>query len=267
MFTVTETGDKDRYETFVLPASTSGTVYVRVMDTYRIEGSRKLDTVYVDHLFISTEWVPGDLPAAPTDLVAIPISASQINLAWTDTADNENGFEIERSPNGLADWVLLDTVVPDTTSYSDTSLEGSTTYYYQVRAYNKSGHSDPSNVANATTEQGIPMHIGDLDGVSVLIDESRWYAVVAITVHDQDETPVSGATVSGSWSSGATGSGSVITDELGQCSFTVTILESNVSSVTFTVDDVTLTGYTYMPDNNHDPDGDSDGTTIIVNQP
>jgi hypothetical protein len=111
------------------------------------------------------------------------------------------------------------------------------------------------------------MHIGDLDGVSILIDESRWYAVVTITVHDQDETTVSGATVSGSWSSGATGSGSSITDELGQCIFTVTILESSVSSVTFTVDDVTLTGYTYMPDNNHDPDGDSDGTTIIVNQP
>ena len=111
------------------------------------------------------------------------------------------------------------------------------------------------------------MHIGDLDGVSILINESRWYAVVTITVHDQDETAVSGATVSGSWSSGATGSGSVFTDELGQCSFTMSNLKSNVSSVTFTVDDVILTGYTYMPDNNYDPDGESDGTTIIVNQP
>ena len=35
-------------------------------------------------------------PAAPTDLVATALSPTQINLAWTDNSDNENGFNILR---------------------------------------------------------------------------------------------------------------------------------------------------------------------------
>ena len=35
--------------------------------------------------------------AAPTSLTATPISSSQINLAWTDNANNETGYTLERS--------------------------------------------------------------------------------------------------------------------------------------------------------------------------
>jgi hypothetical protein len=37
--------------------------------------------------------------------------------------------------------------------------------------------------------------------------------------------------------------------------------------VTFTVSTVTLAGNTYNAGANHDPDGSSNGTTIIVSQP
>ena len=36
-------------------------------------------------------------PGVPTNLKAMAISKSQINLAWTDNATNETGFKIERS--------------------------------------------------------------------------------------------------------------------------------------------------------------------------
>jgi hypothetical protein len=35
-------------------------------------------------------------PEAPTDLTANAISASQIDLSWTDNADNETGFTVDR---------------------------------------------------------------------------------------------------------------------------------------------------------------------------
>ena len=51
--------------------------------------------------------IPPTVPAAPTGLTATAASSSQINLAWSDTANNETGFRIERVcrsgvPVGLA---------------------------------------------------------------------------------------------------------------------------------------------------------------------
>jgi hypothetical protein len=44
----------------------------------------------------TTIQVNADLPNAPSNLTASAISRSQINLLWTDNANNETGFKIER---------------------------------------------------------------------------------------------------------------------------------------------------------------------------
>jgi hypothetical protein len=49
------------------------------------------------------------------------------------------------------------------------------------------------------------MHVGDLDLVGAS-QQTAWTAVVTVTIHDGDHTPLMGATVSGSWSNGPTGS-------------------------------------------------------------
>jgi hypothetical protein len=54
MMTVTKTADDDAAETFELPGSLSGTVYVRVIDTDRRGKRTALDTLYVDDMFIRT---------------------------------------------------------------------------------------------------------------------------------------------------------------------------------------------------------------------
>ena len=76
-----------------------------------------------------------------------------------------------------------------------------------------------------------------------------------------------GVTVSGAWSSGANGTSSCTTNAVGQCTVTKTNIRNSVSSVTFSVTNVTGGSLTYTPAANHDPDGDSNGTTIIVNKP
>ncbi len=77
-------------------------------------------------------------PAAPTGLSATAVSVSRIDLAWSDAADNEAGFEIERSPDG-ATWSLLATVGANVLAYRDDGLDDDTAYHYRVRAGNDAG--------------------------------------------------------------------------------------------------------------------------------
>ena len=84
------------------------------------------------------------------------------------------------------------------------------------------------------------------------------------TVHDAGETLVEGASVSGVWSKGAKGGGSCTTLANGKCTVSKKGLKTNVGTATFTVNDITLAGYTYDAAANHDPDVDSKGTFITV---
>jgi hypothetical protein len=108
--------------------------------------------------------------------------------------------------------------------------------------------------------------VGDLDG-STVSQGNRWHATVSITIHNNSEAPVAGATVNGSWSNGSSGSSSCVTNASGQCTVTKNNLRSNTPSVMFTVTNVTAAGNTYNASANHDPDGDSNGTSITVLQP
>ncbi|MCG8351424.1 MAG: S8 family serine peptidase [Chloroflexales bacterium] len=97
---------------------------------------------------------PDTPPAAPSDLNASTVSGSQINLAWTDNATNEEGFRIERCTGfGCSNFSEVASVGANATSYSDTGLSSRTIYSYRVRAYNASGNSDYSNTALARTRR------------------------------------------------------------------------------------------------------------------
>lgn len=98
--------------------------------------------------------------ATPTTLLppslfsATAVSSSQINLTWSDVA-NETGFKIERRLGSSGSWSQIATRSANVTSYSDTGRIADTAYSYRVRAYNASGDSDPSNVRSATTQSAI----------------------------------------------------------------------------------------------------------------
>ena len=108
-------------------------------------------------------------PAAPTGLSATTISSSQINLAWTDNANNENGFKIEQSTNGT-NFTQIATVGSNAVSFSVTGLSASTTYFYRVASFNAAGDSGFSNTASATTSAPpppVPAAPSDLNAVAV----------------------------------------------------------------------------------------------------
>jgi len=111
------------------------------------------------------------------------------------------------------------------------------------------------------------MHVGDLDGSSTSINKARWRASVSILVHDAGENPLAGVTVSGSWSGGTSGTSSCVTDASGSCTVDSATISVKSSDETFSVDSLTASGYTYDSTANHDPDGDSNGTSITVARP
>jgi hypothetical protein len=88
-------------------------------------------------------------PASPTTVTAVAGSATQIDLAWTDVA-NETGYRLERS-DGSGGWTTVATTGQDVTASSDTGLTPGTTYSYRVFATNAAGDSPASDVVSATT--------------------------------------------------------------------------------------------------------------------
>lgn len=63
----------------------------------------------------------------------------------------ESGFKIERKTGSEGIYAQIDTVPANQTTYSDTTVEEGTEYFYRVRAFNSAGNSTYSNEASATT--------------------------------------------------------------------------------------------------------------------
>ncbi len=88
-------------------------------------------------------------PAAPSNLAASLQAGPQVSLTWRDNANNESGFVIERSLDGL-NFSMLASVGANTTSYVDAAVTAGNTYTYRVYAVNAGGSSSYSNTASLT---------------------------------------------------------------------------------------------------------------------
>jgi len=95
-------------------------------------------------------------PAAPSALAVAVVSASQLNLTWTDNANNETGFKIERKTGSGGTYAQIGTTAANVSSFSDSGLTAATTYFYRVRANNTGGDSAYSAEASATTPPNPP---------------------------------------------------------------------------------------------------------------
>ena len=105
------------------------------------------------------------------------------------------------------------------------------------------------------------VHVGDLDATRTLV-KGGWRATVKISVHDNLEAPVGGATVAYRWSAGTTKPQTCNTTTAGTCTVTSTTLKTN--AVTLSVSNVSASGLTYDAAVSHHPDGDSAGTSMTI---
>jgi len=93
-------------------------------------------------------------PTVPTGLTASPVNATTVRLAWSPSSDPETGvagYNVYRFGPGTT-YQLIATLGSGQTAYSDTGAAASTSYSYQVNAFNGARlTSDPSASATATT--------------------------------------------------------------------------------------------------------------------
>ncbi|HEY3307263.1 MAG TPA: DUF2341 domain-containing protein [Desulfuromonadaceae bacterium] len=89
-------------------------------------------------------------PAHATNLTANAINSGSVQLAWTDNATDESGYEVEvLAWEGM--WVNIATLAANVTTYVHASgLQSAKQYSYRVRPYRGTGKSPYSNVATVT---------------------------------------------------------------------------------------------------------------------
>lgn len=100
-------------------------------------------------------------PQAPSLLVVNTVAGTanwnKLALSWTDNASSEVGFKVERGTAAAGPFTQIGTNATGVTTYTDTGLAATTTYYYRVRSYNANGNSTYSNVGSRATPNAPPI--------------------------------------------------------------------------------------------------------------
>ncbi len=98
------------------------------------------------------------VPSAPTGLVAMAVTAGQVNLSWTGATDNVGvvGYRLSRNGQFLAQV--------SGTGYGDATAAPSTAYSYTVTAFDAAGNvSTASNTVSVTTPPADTVVAGGLN--------------------------------------------------------------------------------------------------------
>lgn len=198
----------------------------------------------------------------PVDVTLSGSDQETCELAFTIVTPPTNGSLGPITPAACA------TGTPNTDTASVTytpsgGFSGSDSFTYRVN----DGTADSAVATVSVTVGGAAtMHVGDLDGSSANVRKT-WTATVAVELHDAGEGTVAGATVTGSWSGGASGSASCVTGANGRCTVSKAGVPKKAATVSFTVTGVTDDTRTYLLSANHDDEGDSTGTSVTVPKP
>jgi len=115
---------------------------------YRLQGGSPAIGTGLGGATMGVAYPVGGIPSTPFNLAAYAAGLAPVQIWWRERADNEDGFEIERSTDGV-NWLSLAGAPASATNYTDTLAVVDQTYFYRVRAWNPQGGSDWSNVASA----------------------------------------------------------------------------------------------------------------------
>jgi parallel beta-helix repeat protein len=98
------------------------------------------------------------IPKAPSNLTARTVSATQINLSWTDNSTDEWGFKIERQT--AAGPITTIVTAANVRTFNNTGLTANTRYSYRIFSYNGSGNSSYSwTITVSTTTPAAPKNL------------------------------------------------------------------------------------------------------------
>jgi uncharacterized protein len=81
-------------------------------------------------------------------------------------------------------------------------------------------------------------------------------------VHDANHAALANATVTALFSTGEIAS--CTSDAAGRCRLAAWEPPNKMPNLQITIQSITRLGFVYQPSSNHDPDGDSNGTTLRI---
>jgi len=203
-----------------------------------------------------------DAPVAVDDSASTDES-TQVTVPVLDNDSDVDGDALAVTAVGPASHGTTAVYAGSVTYTPASGFAGADSFTYDV----SDGHGGSATATVVVTVAAPPaptMHVSDLDRTATG-QTKKWTAKVTIRVRSATETAVAGATVSGTWSTGA--SMICTTGSRGNCTVTLSAIPRTTLSVTFSVTNVARSGWVYLPSANHDPEADSDGTSITVSRP
>ncbi|MDQ8738132.1 LamG-like jellyroll fold domain-containing protein [Paenibacillus sp. LHD-38] len=146
-----KTADEDTYELLQRVAGTSFTDETAIPSTnyeYKVTtlSNRQAESSTGTSVTAAVQ-LPSDPPAAPSGLSITKVVKDSVGLQW-DSAVGSALYVILRS--NAADGTFSEIGRSNTTTYTDTTANTSTVYFYQVKGLNYKGLSDGSNVVDST---------------------------------------------------------------------------------------------------------------------
>jgi len=218
----------------------------------------------------------------PTDLALTGITApAQVTQGDTApvvvTVQNVSGQDVTTSfdvvlTDGTAGGATLGTqAIPglaagaSATRTFNWNTAGAATAGHILIATQQLADNNASNNARAVAITVNPpsVHVGNLGG-SAAGNGNAWTATVQITAHDVRHSLLSGVTVRGSWNGSSSAVSECSTSQAGTCSVVLSSIPNSTKTVSFAVTTMTLAGSVYTSSANHDPDGSSNGFSIVV---
>jgi plastocyanin len=128
----------------------------------------------------------GTPPAAPTGLLAVGQSTTEVALSWVDHASNETGFHIEQRTVGGSFQEVATTAANATTAVVG-GLQPSTFYLFRVRAAGGGGFSGYSNEAEGATLGAVAPCVAGPE--TLCINNSRFRVTVDWRIPDGSTGP------------------------------------------------------------------------------
>jgi len=213
---------------------------------------------------------------APTASISSPAGGSTVSGV---VIVQVNAADVEDAAGSLAVQVSIDGGAYQAAAYNassghyeliwDTNGVSDGAHTVDARATDSGANTTNASQVGVTVNNGAPpqgMHVGDLDGAGQPAKGGSWRSVVTVSAHSDAHAPLANVTVTGQWSGGVSGGASCTTNGSGQCTLS-SPKSKKASTITLSVTGMTGASYLYDGGANHDPDGDSDGTTITVNRP
>ena len=129
---------------------------------------RAANTLYYYRIQVVNGSITGDLsaqisgrtltaaaaPTAPSIGSVTALTASSVEVKWTDNSSNDDQFIIERALSPYTTWQSVGTVPFNTTVFVDLTAVPATTYGYRLRASNTTGSNASSYLTVTTPKLG-----------------------------------------------------------------------------------------------------------------